>query len=205
MKEIELDPREKCCCFTGHRPEKYLETREEEIGLFLGETIYRAMNKGITTFISGGAKGVDIIAAEEVLLARESVNGLLKLVVALPYPTFGRRWQDKWGERFDEIIAEADMVVCVSEKCGRTAYQRRNEWMVDHSSLVLAVYNGTAGGTRNTLRYAREKEVPVWLCEEEYRKSIMSQPRREDLMAELRAYESESLLTGGGKTGKIAW
>ena len=32
--------------------------------------------------------------------------------------------------------------------------------MVDHSSLVIAVYDGTDGGTRRTLEYAIAKKVP---------------------------------------------
>lgn len=204
MKEIELDPREKCCCFTGHRPEKWDTLTELDIGLSLSIAICGAMNKGFTTFISGGAKGVDIIAAEEVIDARENVNGLLKLVVAMPHPTFGRRWKDQWGERFDEVIAQADMVVSVSEKCDRAVYQRRNQWMVDHSGLVLAVYSGAEGGTRNTLCYARRKKVPVWTCGDEYKWGMMSAPRvADDMRSKLRMYESETPLTAGGKTGKI--
>jgi hypothetical protein len=31
--------------------------------------------------------------------------------------------------------------------------------MVDHSSLVIAVFNGERGGTKNTLDYAKRKGV----------------------------------------------
>jgi hypothetical protein len=37
--------------------------------------------------------------------------------------------------------------------------------MVDHSGLVIAVYNGEAGGTRNTLKYAGKKDVPCQVIE----------------------------------------
>ena len=37
----------------------------------------------------------------------------------------------------------------------------RNEWMVDRSARVIAVYNGEAGGTRNTIAYAAKKNVTV--------------------------------------------
>lgn len=33
--------------------------------------------------------------------------------------------------------------------------------MVDRASKVIAVYNGEPGGTRNTIRYAEKKAVPV--------------------------------------------
>ena len=42
------------------------------------------------------------------------------------------------------------------------AYQMRNEWMVDRSSRVIAVYNyGVEGGTKNTVEYAWSNSVPV--------------------------------------------
>ena len=36
-----------------------------------------------------------------------------------------------------------------------------NEWMVNHSARVIAVYNGEAGGTRNTIVYANKHGVDV--------------------------------------------
>ena len=38
--------------------------------------------------------------------------------------------------------------------------QRRNRYMVDHSSLLIAVYDGQSGGTRSTLEYAILRRVP---------------------------------------------
>lgn len=162
VKEIKLEPRERCCCFAGHRPEKLKDV--DSLGYELAVEAWRAMNAGFTTFITGGAKGVDIVAAESVLTVRERMNGLVKLVVALPYPTFGRRWGLEWGFRFDGVMEKADGIISVSPKCSRQAYQKRNEWMVDHSSLVLAVYNGTPGGTQNTLDYAKKRGIATKLC-----------------------------------------
>ena len=43
----------------------------------------------------------------------------------------------------------------------RGVFRQRNIWMVDHSRMVIAVYYGTAGGTRNTIVYAEKKGVEV--------------------------------------------
>ena len=40
-------------------------------------------------------------------------------------------------------------------------FQLRNEYMVDNSSRLIAVYSGCAGGTRNTIRYAVRKGKKV--------------------------------------------
>jgi len=34
--------------------------------------------------------------------------------------------------------------------------QKRNEWMVDNSDAVIAVWDGTPGGPGNTVDYARK-------------------------------------------------
>ena len=43
----------------------------------------------------------------------------------------------------------------------------RNEWMVDHSNRVIAYYNGTPGGTRNTIEYAEKKGIEVVMLQEQ--------------------------------------
>ena len=59
-----------------------------------------------------------------------------------------------------EVIRHADLVRCISKEFSYSAYQRRNEWMVDHSGRVIAVYTGEGGGTRNTIAYAKQQHIP---------------------------------------------
>ena len=60
-----------------------------------------------------------------------------------------------------KLIASADLVKTICPEYSEAAYQVRNQWMVDRSSKCIAVYNGTAGGTRNTIQYARKNKVFV--------------------------------------------
>jgi uncharacterized phage-like protein YoqJ len=39
--------------------------------------------------------------------------------------------------------------------------QKRNEWMVDHCDLLIAVWDGSEGGTANCVRYARHHERQI--------------------------------------------
>lgn len=50
-------------------------------------------------------------------------------------------------------------VICPSYNA--EAYQRRNEWMVDHSAHVIAVFNGEKGGTKNTVDYAEKHGIQI--------------------------------------------
>jgi len=54
----EEELRQHRCCFTGHRPEK-LERMQWLIKHDLKKEILRAIDGGITVFISGMARGVD--------------------------------------------------------------------------------------------------------------------------------------------------
>lgn len=57
------------CCFTGHRPEK-LTADPEAIKASLAAEIDAAIVDGITVFITGMARGVDMWAAELVFGAQ---------------------------------------------------------------------------------------------------------------------------------------
>ncbi len=43
-------------------------------------------------------------------------------------------------------------------------YQVRNEWMVDRSALVIAVFNGQKNGSKNTIDYAVRKGKRILNC-----------------------------------------
>ena len=151
------------CCFTGHRPEK-LFLVDREIIKELEREIKAAIERGYTTFISGMARGVDIWAAEIVLNLRKK-NKDLHLICASPYEGFEARWSQDWQKRYRKIIKKADYVKYVSPEYSPACFQIRNEYMVDHSNLLIAVYNGEAGGTRNTINYAKKKDIEIIVVE----------------------------------------
>lgn len=166
MNETEL--RKHRCCFTGHRPEK-LKIPEDRLVLLLEEEIRKAIAGGFTTYITGMAKGTDLIAGEIILRFREQ-DDRLKLICALPHPSFGLHWGGGWTERFQRVLAAADLSRTICPSFSYVSYQVRNKWLVDHSSLVIGVFNGERGGTKNTLDYAKRTGVPcVVIGEEKWR------------------------------------
>lgn len=155
----ESEKRKRRACFAGHRPEK-LRLDEKNVCAILGNAIDSAIDNGFVTFISGMARGVDIWAAE-IVLERKMSNPDLRLICALPHPDFERSWRDSWQQRYREILARADLVKTICPAFSMASYQRRNEWMVDHSARVIAIYNGATGGTRNTIEYAERHGINV--------------------------------------------
>ena len=153
------DLRKTRCCFTGHRPH-LLKRQEDDIKVDLENAILHAVSEGFTTLISGMAPGVDIWAAEIVVRLKQS-RPELHLVAAIPYPGFDERWEESWTARYRVLLSKADYVKVLEPAYSIESYQERNEWMVSHSSKLIAVYNGQAGGTRNTIRYAKLCKVPT--------------------------------------------
>ena len=155
----ETEKRMHRACFTGHRPEK-LTRHEEVIKKDLEKEIRQAVADGLNVFITGMARGVDIWAAQIVLQLRGEGYGI-RLICACPYDGFETGWSQEWQRQYKEILSAADLVKYVCGGYSRSCFQIRNEWMVNHSARVIAVFNGEKSGTKNTIDYALRQNVPV--------------------------------------------
>lgn len=129
----------------------------------LETAIRQAIADGKNVFISGMALGVDIWAAEIVLRLRDEGQGI-KLICASPYKGFERGWSSEWQLRYNTVLEAADLVRFICPGYSRACFRIRNEWMVDHSSLVIAVFNGQPSGTKNTIDYAERQDIVVYLA-----------------------------------------
>lgn len=147
------------CCFTGHRPEK-LRRSEKDVRADLEYEIRKAVCDGLNVFISGMARGTDIAAAEIVLQLREE-GYPVRLICASPYPGFESNWSRTWQNRYGAVIENADLVRYICPQYSKGCFQIRNEWLVNHSARVIAVFNGQPSGTKNTIDYALRQGVPV--------------------------------------------
>ncbi len=147
------------CCFTGHRPQK-LKRSPTAIKADLEKSILTAIGDGFTTFITGMASGVDIWAGEIVLKLKEK-NPYIKLIAAVPFVGSEDYWPETWKARYRSLLGRADLVKFICSSYREDAYQQRNQWMVDNSSKVIAVFNGKPSGTMYTIQYAKRQKIPV--------------------------------------------
>lgn len=143
--------KEKTACFSGHRA-----ITEEFEAKIISDLIYEInlrIIKGYDCFICGGATGFDTVAAECVLKAR-SDNPHIKLVLALPYKNHHIKWPQADKTKYEYILKNADEVIYVSEEYNRGCMLKRNRFMIDNSSLLIAYCGATTGGTVYTYNYA---------------------------------------------------
>lgn len=152
----------RCCAFTGHRPTKFPWKYDEkdkrciELKAVLTEQIEKLAVAGVTDFYSGMALGVDTWAAMAVLALKKE-NPTLKLHCVLPCEGQANRWPVSAQKLYFSILEQADEVVYVSREYSEDCMLERNRYLVDHTTCLLAVYNGERwGGTAMTVRYARK-------------------------------------------------
>lgn len=155
----------KTVCFTGHRPQKLNGFNPLDNIDMLKELkniiIDHIENKGVDTFISGMALGVDMWSARIVLGLKDKYPHI-KLVCAIPCENQWSKWKYESTQEWNNIVTKADKVHYVStETFTAWCMQDRNKWMVDHSDYVIAVWDGSKGGTENCVKYAikQEKEI----------------------------------------------
>ena len=157
----------KVCCFTGHRPAKFSFKYNEKhpdcikIKTLLSEAIKRAVEMGYDTFVSGMAIGVDTCAAEAVV-KRKANYPYIKLEAAILCIQQEKVWPKASQERYQKILQQADIVTYVSkEPYAPKLMIIRNIYMVDKSSLLIAVFDGSKGGTKHTFDYAKQRGIDI--------------------------------------------
>jgi len=143
---------------TGHRPDK-LGGYKDVIFRKTYQLAFDSLNEwksNIDVVISGGALGWDTA------LALAAIDLDIKLICALPFKGQESRWPRASQEKYNEILNKSDEIVYVCED-GYAPWkmQVRNEWMVNHCDIVLALWNGSPGGTGNCIKYAKKVNKPI--------------------------------------------
>lgn len=81
---------------------------------------------------------------------------------AIPCPTQADAWPEAERRRYRELVAKCDMETMVSDTYSSACMQRRDRYMVDHAMLLIAAFDGTAGGTRYTVEYALRRGIEIF-------------------------------------------
>ena len=158
--------REKTCCFTGHRPSKLPWGTDEadprclELKRLIRQGLDRAYDRGYRHFICGMAKGADLYFCEAALSLRDDRPGVT-VEAAIPCESQADRWSQADRERYHDLVGHCDFETMVQHHYDRGCMQRRNRYMVDHSSLLIAAFDGSTGGTMYTITYAMRQGVEV--------------------------------------------
>ena len=161
-------PGGKTLAFTGHRPNKYPFLSQENsapcrhIKEALDRRVDQAIAQGYTHFVCGGALGVDTLAARLILEKREG-DARLTLEIVVPCEGQDKYWREEDRRLYADILARADIVTRICSDYTPFCMHERNQYMVELCQKLIAVYDGTKGGTYDTvlLALSEGKEVDV--------------------------------------------
>ena len=130
----------------------------------LRSEIEKAIQRGYTTFLCGMALGFDTLCAETVLDLKKKY-GTIKLIAALPCKTQDIKWADRDRKRYKKILKKADGIRCIYDEYTEGCMLERNRYMVNNSSLMIALFSGLSGGTKSTIDYARSQGLEIIIIE----------------------------------------
>lgn len=167
LYEINKEISANIACFTGHRPQKLPwgfnenDERCKEMKKQAMIKIEEAIKDGYHTFLCGMALGFDMICAEIVLELKKQYPHI-KLIGALPCKTQSDGWKALQKARYNKIMKQLDGVRCIYDTyIGKECMHERNRYMINNSSLVIALFNGKPGGTKQTLEYAKSQGLKI--------------------------------------------
>lgn len=158
MNNLILNKRQSVA-FTGHRSidankRPYLRVAVDNILIELYQSGYR-------NFINGMAMGFDLLAASAVISLKKRFSDI-KLIAVVPYRNQSEKFSEQEQKRYQYVLQNADEVIVLREKYTNGCLLRRNDYMLAHSSGLVAYYNGKQkGGTFYTIRKANESGMPV--------------------------------------------
>lgn len=147
--------REKTACVTGHRslPSDLDEKVLKEYFIKLIE------EKGYDTFLIGMAVGFDTLCFNILEKIRKKKD--IKIIACLPCLNQDAYFSPEQKKEYKRMLNSADKKILLQERYDRYCMLKRNEFMVDNSSKVLALKRKDEGGTAYTVRYANKKNVTV--------------------------------------------
>ena len=140
----------KSVAFTGHRPEKIAagdqedSARVQRIKQELREAIIGKIEAGCNCFLSGMAMGAEL----------KPLYPQILLTAVIPFAGQADRFPEMWRRRYDTVLAGCDYVTVLSDSYYKGCFRARNQWLLDHSEHLIAVFNGSRGGTMQTLNDA---------------------------------------------------
>ena len=156
----------KTCCFTGHRPNKLpwgtdeTDPRCEALKEAIRKAVVKAYDEGYRHFICGMAKGCDFYFCEAVQALRDSRPGIT-VEAAIPCESQADKWPEAERRRYRELVGLCDFETVVQHSYDKGCMLRRNRYMVDRSSRLIAAFDGTLGGTMYTVTYAMKRGAEV--------------------------------------------
>lgn len=143
------------CGITGHRrinqmlDKKKVEERLKNI----------ILNYGVDTFLIGMAVGFDTFCFNVLDQMKREIN--LRIIACVPCLDQDKNFNFFQKSEYQKLLKKADEIIVLSEEYTPYCMLKRNRFIVDNSSVLLAYLKEEKGGTKYTVDYAEKKGLKI--------------------------------------------
>ncbi len=147
---------------TGHRPNKLGGYGIQATSRVTQTALRSVLHLKPTAIITGMALGWDQA------LATVAIDQGIPFYAYIPFKGQEKMWPAESQDKYHRLLDKAQSIKYVCDP-GYAPWkmQARNEAMVYACDRVLALWNGSSGGTANCVNFARAKNKPItnaWKC-----------------------------------------
>lgn len=141
---------------TGHRPDKLGGYGDAVTDRLVNLAIDALVEQKPSLVISGMALGWDMALAEAAYCL------YIPFHAYIPFVGQESKWPAPSQKLYRTLMEKADQVVeCAPPGYAVWKMQQRNVCMVDEADLILALWDGSSGGTGNCIEYAQRFKKPI--------------------------------------------
>jgi uncharacterized phage-like protein YoqJ len=162
---------------TGHRPYKLGGFAKSGWDLLVEFATLQLQRLRPNEVISGMALGWDQA------LATAAIKINTPLIAAVPCEGHESRWDEESQRYYHTLLGKARKVVVVSPGAYVAKMMMvRNKWMVDalqSEDLLLALWDGSAGGTARTIVYAESRTIRVENVWDQWREYVCAREKNQ--------------------------
>ena len=146
--------KEKTVSVTGHRVLRADFDKNKVKEVFL-----ERIRLGYDTFLIGMAVGFDTVCFQIL----EEIRKLLpiKIIACIPCLHQDQKFSFTQKREYERMLTSADEKILISKEYTPYCMQKRNMFMVDNSNLLVAYLRESKGGAKNTVEYAKNKNVSI--------------------------------------------
>lgn len=154
---------------TGHRPDK-LDGYELHGSMFYKQLFIDLCNcidylidkYNTIECHSGMALGADTIWAYSILYMKNKYPNRIIFVADVPFTKQSGKWPPKSKATYDMLLSHADKKILYSDEyIGPACMMMRNQGMVDAADVLIAIWDGSKGGTSSAVKMAEKKKIPI--------------------------------------------
>lgn len=147
--------RQKSVAFTGHRVLKDNFDRKK-----VKDLLIKFIENGFINFFVGMALGFDTEVCKLLIDLRKKYD--IKVIACIPCLNQAERFSKEQKREYEKLVKKADFKVVLYNEYNDKCMQERNMFMVDNSAQLISYMYKNSGGTYNTVKYAKRKEIPIY-------------------------------------------